>query len=73
LSSNPDVRAAGADPATHYLVCGRREGRDPSPFFSTHEYLAKFPDVGTSGLNALAHYELYGRHEMRRIPFRSLD
>jgi len=73
LSSNPDVRAAGADPATHYLVCGGREGRDPSPFFSTHEYLAKFPDVATSGLNALAHYELYGRHEMRRIPFRSRD
>ena len=68
LNSNPDVRAAGADPAAHYLACGGQEGRDPSPFFSTHEYLAKFPDVAASGLNALAHYELYGRREMRRIP-----
>ncbi len=27
LSLNPDVRAAGADPAQHYLQSGRREGR----------------------------------------------
>jgi len=68
LTSNPDVRAAGVDPAAHYLACGGHEGRDPGPFFSTHEYLAKFPDVAASGLNALAHYEIYGRREMRRIP-----
>jgi hypothetical protein len=68
LNSNPDVRAAGVDPAAHYLACGGQEGRDPGPFFSTREYLAKFPDVAASGLNALAHYEIYGRRELRRIP-----
>ncbi len=28
LETNPDVRAAGMDPAFHYLVHGGREGRD---------------------------------------------
>jgi hypothetical protein len=72
LNSNPDVRAAGIDPASHYLGCGGHEGRNPGPFFSTGEYLAKFPDVAASGLNALAHYEIFGRREMRRIPLSPL-
>ena len=56
------------DAASHYLFCGGGEGRDPGPFFSTHEYLARFPDVAASGVNALAHYEMYGRCEMRKVP-----
>jgi hypothetical protein len=56
------------DAALHYLVYGGREGRDPGPFFSTHEYLVRFPDVAASGVNALAHYEMYGRREMRKVP-----
>ena len=67
LGSNQDVRELGMDAALHYLVCGGREGRDPSPFFSTLDYLARFPDVAASGMNALAHYEMYGRREMRKI------
>jgi hypothetical protein len=59
------------DAAVHYLDYGGREGRDPGPFFSTLEYLARFPDVAASGVNALAHYKMYGRREMRRSPFRS--
>jgi hypothetical protein len=56
------------DAALHYLVYGGREGRAPGPFFSTHQYLARFPDVAASGVNALAHYGMYGRREMRKIP-----
>jgi hypothetical protein len=31
LAANPDVKAAGADPAAHYLQFGRREGRKLRP------------------------------------------
>ena len=31
LENNPDVRAAGVDPAWHYVVHGRAEGRSPHP------------------------------------------
>ena len=63
LETNPDVRAAGVDPALHYLVHGGGEGRDPGPFFSTKAYLARDPDVAAAGLNALLHYETQGRRE----------
>ena len=65
LESNPDVCAAGVDPALHYLVHGGREGRDPGPLFSTKAYLARYPDVAAAGLNALLHYERQGRRESR--------
>jgi hypothetical protein len=65
LETNPDVRAAGIDAASHYLVHGGREGRDPGPFFSTKAYLARYPDVAEAGLNALLHYETRGRRENR--------
>jgi hypothetical protein len=68
LDRNPDVGAAGMDPALHYLLHGGREGRDPGPFFSTRQYLVRYPDVAASGLNALAHYETHGRREKRNIP-----
>jgi len=67
LEANPDVRAAGADPALHYLVHGGGEGRDPGPFFSTKAYLARYPDVAAAGLNALLHYETQGRRENRIV------
>jgi hypothetical protein len=68
LDRNPDVGAAGMDPALHYLLHGGRESRDPGPFFSTRQYLVRYPDVAASGLNALAHYETHGRREKRNIP-----
>jgi len=67
LETNPDVRAAGVDPALHYLVHGGGEGRDPGPFFSTKAYLARYPDVAAAGLNALLHYETQGRRENRIV------
>jgi hypothetical protein len=67
LETNPDVRAAGMDPALHYLVHGGREGRDPGPFFSSKAYLARYPDVAEADVNALLHYETLGRIENRRV------
>lgn len=60
-----DVKASGIDPAYHYTVFGAREGRDPSPWFSTGVYLRENPDVAQAGTNALYHYETYGRHKER--------
>jgi hypothetical protein len=67
LETNPDVRAAGMDPAFHYLVHGSREGRDPGPFFSSKAYLARYPDVAEADVNALLHYETLGRGENRTV------
>jgi hypothetical protein len=65
LEANPDVRAAGWDPAEHYLAHGAAEGRDPGPHFSTRAYLAGNPDVAAAGINPLVHYESRGRQEGR--------
>ena len=40
-----DVARAKANPFRHYVVSGWREGRDPSPNFSTPAYLSRHPDV----------------------------
>ena len=66
VRTNPDVVAAGTDPALHYLLHGWSEGRDPGPFFSTNGYLARYPDVAGSSLNPLLHYETFGRIENRK-------
>lgn len=65
LTAYPDVRAAGGDPAEHYLTLGAREGRDPGPHFSSTDYWARNPDVQAFGVNPLLHYECYGRAEGR--------
>ena len=67
LEANPDVRAAGVDPARHYCAFGWREGRNPSPGFSTPAYLADHPDVRAAGVNPLRHYEAFGRGEGRIV------
>ncbi|QDH71040.1 hypothetical protein FKV23_13810 [Lysobacter alkalisoli] len=56
LKQNADVVSAGISPATHYLLCGAREGRDPGPEFSTRDYLAQHPECEQSGVNPLVHY-----------------
>jgi glycosyltransferase involved in cell wall biosynthesis len=65
LEHNPDVRAAGIDPALHYLRYGAREGRDPSPQFDSDWYLAENPDVAKIGFNPLVHYLQHGVEEGR--------
>lgn len=42
LAAYPDVAAAGADPADHYLRWGHREGRHPSAGFDTGFYRARY-------------------------------
>ena len=72
LQINPDVKAAGIDPYTHYITYGWKEGRNPSAFFSTKDYLAANPDVANSGMNPLTHFETYGWKEGRN-PSPSFD
>ena len=52
------------DAAEHYLKKGWREGKDPSAFFSTADYLKKNPDVD---FNPLLHFETFGLREKRYL------
>lgn len=61
----PDIAENDINPLEHYVLAGWREGRDPSPEFSTLYYLAKYEDVAESGENPLWHYVLKGRAEQR--------
>lgn len=65
LAHNPDVRDAEIDPASHYLLFGGLEGRDPSPAFWSAAYLASYSDVADAGLNPLLHYIHFGEKEGR--------
>ncbi len=56
LLQNQDVKNSGVDPLKHYLNFGWREGRDPSPFFSTDKYLKKHPELRRQGICPLVHY-----------------
>ena len=69
LRQNPDVAQDKADPVRHYLLSGAREGRDPSPTFSTSGYFETYPDVLGQGINPLVHYLKFGRAE-GRMPVR---
>lgn len=65
LANYQDVAEAGLDPLDHYLRFGAREGRDPSPAFSTTAYLQNNPDVLEGGHNPLVHFVCYGYAEGR--------
>lgn len=56
------------NPALHYLSKGWREGRDPTPWFSTWHYLAMHPDVAAAGINPFLHYCVAGQSEGRKLP-----
>jgi GT2 family glycosyltransferase len=60
----PDV--AARNPLHHYLLAGWREGRDPSPGFSTIAYLRDHADVAASGANPLLHFVQQGLGEGRQ-------
>ena len=45
LEHNPDVVAAGVDPAVHYLQFGGFEGRRPGPRFDSAAYLLDHLDA----------------------------
>lgn len=63
LATYPDVIVSGMEPAQHYLQLGAKEGYNPSPNFSTDDYLFLYPDV--RHMNPLVHYEIFGRAEGR--------
>ena len=65
LANNPDVAAAGVDPAEHYATEGWKEGRNPDAFFNTDYYLNQNPDVAAAGIDPLTHYETTGWKEGR--------
>jgi len=65
LATNPDIAAAGANPAIHYATFGWREGRDPNALFDTGGYLAANPDVAAAGVDPLEHYATFGWREGR--------
>ncbi len=65
LEKYPDVRKSGEDPLNHYLERGWKEGRDPSPGFSTAHYLSTYHDVQSAGVNPLVHYVFHGHPEGR--------
>jgi O-antigen biosynthesis protein len=48
LQENPDVAAAGFDPATHYIQHGWIDGRSPGPAFDVEFYLDTYPDLRAS-------------------------
>lgn len=64
---HPDVAAARMEPAVHYDLFGWKEGRDPSPWFSTNAYLADHPDVAAANINPFAHFLTTGRAEHRGV------
>ncbi|WP_233140340.1 hypothetical protein [Acetobacter sp. DsW_063] len=63
----PDVAAAGVDPATHFMECGWREGRNPNPHFDCNAYLEANPDVLAAQLNPFVHFIMYGVSERRSL------
>lgn len=60
-SNNRDVVSAGVDAFDHYMVFGWREGRDPTPDFSTRFYLDANPALMRQEMNPFVHYVLFGK------------
>lgn len=68
--NNPELDFSSISPVEHYASFGWREGRDPSPEFSTKGYLYLNRDVHKAGMNPLLHYVLRGKSEGRRSRLR---
>ncbi len=68
LAGNPDVAAAGLDPAQHFHGTGWREGRTPNPYFDTSWYGADQDEVDEAGDpgDPLLHYLCHGEASGRR-------
>ncbi len=58
-AGNPDLQAAGVDPADHYMASGWREGREPAPQFDTLAYCLTHA-ITYATQNPLVHYVLNG-------------
>ena len=73
LKNNPDVEAAGMDPARHYALHGVASNRNPSLSFVNEEYFALHNDVRAAKMNPLIHYEKYGKREGRQISLTEVE
>lgn len=67
LSRYPEAVSYRYGALWHYVLVGALKGYDPSPGFSTIDYLNVNTDVGRSNINPLVHYLVYGSKEGRRI------
>ena len=81
LGANPDVKAAGVDPLTHFHLSGWQEGRVPSLNFDPGQYLAAnpgccgrarrparaLPGVRRGGGAPAVHAERAGRRQRLRL------
>ena len=56
LNRYTDVRRAAADPVSHYLLYGSREGRDAGPWFRAAWYQFRYPGAVEPNLTPLAHF-----------------
>ncbi|GJD69990.1 glycosyltransferase [Methylobacterium gnaphalii] len=65
ITTYNDVKQSNVPPAVHYIEHGAREGRDPSPHFSSRGYLARYRDVKIEAINPLIHYIRHGQREGR--------
>ncbi len=65
LAQNPDVKEKKIGAAKHYVKCGWKEGRNPSPKFDGNQYLADYPEVAAKGICPLVHYIISGQKEGR--------
>ena len=63
------LKYENCDPAWHYAIKGWKMGNDPSPWFSTKDYLARYHDVRDAEVNPLIHYEVSGKYEFRMIKY----
>ena len=57
------------DPVCYFTNIGWKLGHNPSPWFSTKDYLEEYHDVKEAGMNPLVHYEKSGREEFRIIRY----
>ncbi len=55
------------DPARHFMLKGWKLGYNPSPWFCTNDYLARYHDIRDAQVNPLYHYETVGKGEFRNI------
>jgi len=56
----PGLIAGGLSAASHYLLYGAQEGKNPSSTFNTVGYLAEHPHLAYIGVNPLVHFILSG-------------
>ena len=66
----PDVAKSDMDPWRHYILYGKKEGRDnglhpKEEQFFAEGYLEMYPDVARSDMDPWRHYILYGKKEGR--------